>query len=290
MKRFPLGLCHYVYDVALVEGGSVVVRVAKPENRPMLRAAVEWASVLRLLGVPLPAILEAHLDPAPSGDLAYLVLERLPGVDLGTAYPELTSSDRIGIARSVVELQAAVGSLPLGGGFGYVSSPAGPFPRASWPEVLQADLERSRARMASDGPSSLIDRVGLLMADSTDYLESLPPRAFLDDLTTKNVIVHRGALAGVVDVDAVCYGDPLYTPALTRTALAADGEELDYVEAWLGLMDLSADAVRAFDLYTAVFVVGFLSEHGQLFNREQPAQVSAERRDRLLQLFDSLVP
>ena len=44
-------------------------------------------------------------------------------------------------------------------------------------------------------------------------LEAVPPLPFLDDLTTKNVLVDGGRLSGVVDVDVVCFGDPLATPA-----------------------------------------------------------------------------
>jgi len=39
---------------------------------------------------------------------------------------------------------------------------------------------------------------------------AVPAICFLDDLTTKNVIVQDGVLQGVVDFDHVCYGDPLF--------------------------------------------------------------------------------
>jgi aminoglycoside phosphotransferase (APT) family kinase protein len=47
------------------------------------------------------------------------------------------------------------------------------------------------------------------------YFSSVQPTYFLDDLTSKNVIVQDGELRGLVDFDVVCYDDPLYWLALT---------------------------------------------------------------------------
>jgi len=289
LRRFPLGLCHYVYDVTLADGTSLVVRVASPENAPLLAGAVAWHEVLSSIGVPLPAVLEAGLGP-DSGELAYLVLERLPGTDLGEVYADLGAPQRRNIARSVAEIERVVGKLPLGRGFGYARSPAGPFPHREWAEVIRENLARSRSRMERSGPSLRHDRVEILLEESATYLDCVQPIAFLDDLTTKNVLIHEGVLSGVVDVDHVCFGDPLLTPALTRVSLAAGGHDLDYIDEWLAHVGVDGHQRRAFDLYTAVFVLDLLSEADQQFNQDQPVVVSVARANRLGQLFESLVP
>jgi hypothetical protein len=291
ISRFPLGLCHYVYGVQLADGRALVLRVASRDNLPLLRAAVAWDAVLKPIGVPTAQILEAHLEVTGPDDLPYLVLERLPGADLGDVYAGLTAAQRRQLAESVVEVQSRVSSMPLGRGFGYVPSPTGPFPAASWSAVVEQNLARSRKRMEQNGSSApLHDRVGRLLRESAGYLDAVQPQGFLDDLTTKNVIVHEGRLSGVVDVDAVCFGDALYTPALAKVALIADGQEPDYVEAWLERLELRPEQTKAFDVYTAVFVLDLLSERGLHFNRPEPVVVSDDRESRLRQLFESLVP
>lgn len=48
------------------------------------------------------------------------------------------------------------------------------------------------------------------------------PTCFLDDITGKNVIIDNGELKGLIDLDHVCYGDPLYWLALTLVGLVCD--------------------------------------------------------------------
>ena len=44
------------------------------------------------------------------------------------------------------------------------------------------------------------------------YFAQIRPTPFLDDTTTKNVIVHEGKLSGIVDVDWICFGYPFGQP------------------------------------------------------------------------------
>ena len=49
------------------------------------------------------------------------------------------------------------------------------------------------------------------------YLRAVRPVAFLDEVTTKNVIVHNGELRGIIDVDYICFDDyPGYYEACNR--------------------------------------------------------------------------
>ncbi len=204
-------------------------------------------------------------------------------MDLGIAYPTLSLDEKRALAHAVADAQARVGTLPEGRGFGHTLDPDAPFPFATWPEVLRASLARSRARIARAGLVSgdPVDEVERAAARLSDYLESVRPRAFLDDTTTKNVIVWRGRLSGIVDVDSVCYGDPLLPIALTRTALLQEGLPLDYTEEWCARLALSREQERALRLYTALFCADFLSEIGGRFNRAEPIALEPARGERL---------
>lgn len=288
VTRFPTGLCHHVFDVDLGAEGRVVVRIADPENRPLLLGALAWSERLRPLGVPLPAVL--GFDVHPDSPLPYLVLERLPGEDLGLVHPSLTPAERRGLAASVVAVQTAVRSLGPGAGYGYSADPAGRPPRASWVDVVLDNLRRSADRLHT-APLSLRQlhaRVVELTDRHHPYLDAVPALPFLDDLTTKNVIVDGGRLAGVVDVDVVCFGDPLFTPALTRVSLAAADLPTDYVDAWLQEIAPDGPAQTAFGVYCAVFCLDLLSEDGVTFNRAEPAVVDRDRSERLVDLASRL--
>lgn len=52
-QRFLTGLCHFVYEVTLERGGSVVVRLAGKDTAPLLAGGVYWHAQLMPLGLPL---------------------------------------------------------------------------------------------------------------------------------------------------------------------------------------------------------------------------------------------
>jgi hypothetical protein len=95
----------------------------------------------------------------------------------------------------------------------------------------------------------------------TLYLSEVRPVCFLDDLTTKNVMMCDGELSGVVDFDCVAFGDPLLHLGLTAAAVTADvpGHCRFYVDELIRLSDASTGVRRHMvDLYEAVCLVNFL--------------------------------
>ena len=119
-----------------------------------------------------------------------------------------------------------------------------------------------------------------------DRIESTP---FLDDTTTKNVLVAEGRLSGIVDVDELCYGDPLLTLGLTRMSLQHAGHDLTYVDAWAEALEATAEARERIRFYAAVFGVGFLAELGQRFNRAETPAIDQATVARLLAQIDELL-
>jgi aminoglycoside phosphotransferase (APT) family kinase protein len=128
-----------------------------------------------------------------------------------------------------------------------------------------------------------VDAVAQMVAASRNELDALPPIPFLHDTTTKNVIVTReGAFSGIVDVDDLCFGDPRYVVALTLASLMVMDGPIHYVDTWMNLAGYRYDKI--FQLYVALFIVDFMSEHGQAFNGNVLASLP-ERRKRLLRIF-----
>jgi hypothetical protein len=83
--RFGTGSHHYVYDCPLLDGRHMVARIATLASRSSMLGAAACSDRLRPRGVPLPEILAPDLD----GRFPYLMLERLPGTDLGHVIDDL---------------------------------------------------------------------------------------------------------------------------------------------------------------------------------------------------------
>ena len=288
VTRFASGLANYVYDVRLADGRQVVARLAHgAESQATVRAAVYWNRLLRPRGVPLPRLLGWEARP-PEG-APYLLLERLPGAELGDCYPALSPLQRRTLAGAVLAAQRIVGQLPPGPGYGFAASYRACDLLPSWEAVLRAELARGQAWIAAAGVVSVehAARVAARLPAAAAYCARIAPRPFLDDTTTKNVLVLDGRLRGIVDVDCVCFGDPLFTVALTRMALLSRGWQTDYCEVWLDMLGADAEQRRAVELYTAIFCVNFLGELGQAFNRVTPAPVAPEHVQLLLDVLEA---
>jgi hypothetical protein len=287
-KRFEDGLCHYVYDAVLSDGRPVVLRLAAPENLHYLRGAVHWSKTLRPLGIPLPQMLHAQLAPART-PYPYLILERLPGTDLGNVYSQMSSAAKRTLAAKLSEYQHAVSQLLPGKGFGYQSDPSilPPFP--TWSDVIDSKIKRTE-HWLNEATFDIGHRLEFLRKAARGfrtYFDNIPPLPFLDDITTKNVLIDKGILSGIVDTDELCFGDRVAQLGLTRMALLARDLPTDYIDFWCDALKLNQPQVRALDFYTAEACLSFLGEHAQPFNREKPAIDSRYIR-RLQTTFDEI--
>ena len=289
VERFPTGLANFVYDVTGASGEKIVIRIVNPTGDTSIAAALYWSNLLRPLGVPLPRLIAHHIDG--NDGFGWMALERLAGTDLWHVYHTLAPQQKRDIVDRIVEMQRVVQqSLSEGGGFGYVN-----FPR-NWPHRTFAEMVHAAVAIARRG----IERVGVvdvrhvarverLLPQFEDYFAAVRPMPFLDDTTTKNVIIDDGRLSGIVDVDSLCYGDPLGVIALTQMSLLNLNQPTDYTDHWLDRIDATSVQRRAVTLYTALCCVHFLSELGQQYNLPAPPPVERRDVERLETILDRLV-
>jgi len=274
MRRFKTGLAHYVYEI-MTDGEPVVVRMADPDHWNGIPGGVYWHARLKSIGVPVPELLGYDLEtPYP-----YMVLERLPGSDLGKVYPSLSVAEKLALAEEIAGIQEKVGALPPAGAYGWLDSyenPSRPFP--DWASVLESGLVEAQEHIARIGifDPALVDQVRQAARPFAARLADVAPAPFLDDTTTKNILIENGRLTGIVDTDNVCFGDRLYVLALTNMALLADGQPTDYIRFWAEAWGCSRADLRLVDLYTLMHGVYFMSEIGRTFNHQRPETVRRE--------------
>lgn len=280
IRRFNTGSRHYVFEATFEDRAPVVVRIAAEHSRSAMAGALRVSHLLRPRGVPLPQIIADGVNH----QFSHLVLERLPGADLGEVICGLSDTNLEAIATKVARAQKITSRTTSSTRYGYSVEP-GNAPREKWSHVLLDNLTRSRRRIAGARlfDEDVVNAVAEMVSAARAELDALPPIPFLHDTTTKNVIVTpEGSFSGIVDVDDLCFGDPRYVVALTLTSLMASGGPTRYVEAWMNSANFPND--RIFRLYVALFIVDLMSEHGQEFNGNLMSS-STDRRNRLLRIF-----
>jgi aminoglycoside phosphotransferase (APT) family kinase protein len=270
-ERMTFGHNSVTYDVTLAGGGAVIVRThARPET---FTATEHNLSVLAALGLPVPRVLASDLSRARH-PFAYLMLEKIPGRDLRFELPTMSRAQMTRVAEQIVEFQSRAATLPPGDGFGYVRIGArGPFP--TWKALLEHEVGPDVPPRGPDFLAPFDARIARAAASLDAYLSAVRPTCFLDDLTTKNVIIERGELRGVIDFDVVCYGDPLLQIGLTATAIVCDvgTEHLFYADELRRLSDLTPDQERAADLYSAQMTAAFVRQYHATETPEWRAQM-----------------
>jgi aminoglycoside phosphotransferase (APT) family kinase protein len=250
LERMPYGHFNVTYDVALPDGRHVIVRTNRDPGA--MRGVRRNLPILRQLGLPVPRLLAA--------DDTWLILDKIPGRDLGHELDGMSRRQMTRLAEQVVAFQRLAATLPPAEGYGW--QPIGePGRFASWAAVIDHDLEKSLLRCRDLLPEGLEGRFLRTLEARRPELERVPPTPFLDDLTTKNVIVDGGELRGVVDFDVVCYGDPRYWLGLTRTAVLSTNRPgaAFYVEELLRLWGADAADRGLVRFYSALFGLDFIA-------------------------------
>jgi hypothetical protein len=137
--------------------------------------------------------------------------------------------------------------------------------------------------------ADLVDRLVAALPRFDAELAAVVPEAFLDDATTKNVLVHEGRLSAIVDLDWLAFGDPLYAVALTRMSLLAAGLNPDYARFLAEEAGIGPVSTPLLDLYTLCFCVDFLGGLGMQFNQPVAPTVDPVKVEQLVEIYEDLV-
>jgi aminoglycoside phosphotransferase (APT) family kinase protein len=288
IERFITGKDNYVFDVK-TKDKEYVVRLNTPERAQLFRGAVNWYNLLKPKGIPFPTILYQDLEEKKYG-FPVIVMERLPGKDLAHVYNELTNKQKEDLATDLVTIQKAVSTLPQAHGFGYATSLEDKTLHSSWRGVMDTYKKRivtrnEKTRLIDD---KYIQKLKELYKQFSEYFSKVQAVPFLDDTTTKNVIINNGKLSGIVDVDYVCFGDPLLVVALTQASLLDMKADTHYTDYWVQLLKLSGEQKKIVNMYSAMFVLEFASVMGHTFNQKEAEKIDYEALHYSKSLFDTL--
>lgn len=260
IERMTVGRINVVYSVRL-QDREVVVRMN--ENPFVMKGTSQNISILAQLGIPVPRVIMEDLT-RERHPFHYMILEKIPGRDLGQEIGDMTREQMAQLAQTIVYYQKLVAKLPLGSGYGWVPiGDKGEVP--SWSDLIRNDFNNGLSNVQKVLSSVEIDRIIQGLDSLMPYLDRIQPVCFLDDVTTKNVIMLNGELQGIVDLDCVCYGDPLYMISLTQTAICADDMDesyLYYIDELCRAWDLTVDQRRIVDFYSLIFAMNFLAYFG----------------------------
>jgi len=282
IKRFEIGYGNYVYRICFGQD-KLIIRINSDENA--YKDTIYWLDKLRSLGLPVPTVICNGMYDK----LSYLILNHIDGDDLGNVYADLSFEEKREIAIEVVNIQKMVSTLPQNQGYGYLTSYNDENYKKSWKEVILEHLDRSRHRIKENKifDYKKVDKIEKLLEKYYDYLTYIKPIPFLDDLSSKNVLINQGRLSGVIDIDCICFGDKIYYVALTNMALISLGYDTKYIDYLMEEMEASELERKVLKLYTLVFCVDFMSEKGMKF-KDKVVEVNKNQVEGLNEIYEAM--
>lgn len=273
IERCAIGQGNYVFIVDCPKG-KYVVRCSTECSA--YNESVYWLEQLTAIEIPVPKI----IAKGTFGGYEYLILSYFEGKDIGLVYSQLSDADKKEIAKEIVHIQNKVAGLKLKN----IDA------QWTWHSEINYMLERAKERIVANGffEAEKVDRLWKLAEQLDEYFTNIKPIAYLDDVSTKNLIIHNGHISGIVDIDWIGIGDSLTYVALTNMALLNMECDTDYVKYILAEMRISDVQKKAFLFYTLMFCVDFMGERGMKF-MDKLVEVNEQIIDRLNKIYASLL-
>ena len=280
--RNTVGLAGYVYTVVFNDT-KYVIKISDDKN--LILGSTYWLNKVKDLDIPAPCVIAENLVNAPY----YFVMSFIPGKDLGLVYSSLLKSEKKIIAKKIIGFQKEIKKLPMAKGFGSLNSyEDSENICSSWEESLLNDINRAEEAIINNGIFSVeyVLKLKKIVPYFKEYFNSIKPEPFLDDITTKNVLIHEGKLSGIIDLDWISFGDEVLFLGLVTMALLSMKADLDYADYLKDEMNLNEMQERALKFYVLMFCVIFMSEKGMCFNQAEPVKVSEEEKKLLQEIFN----
>ena len=280
--RNTVGLAGYVYTVVFNDT-KYVIKISDDKN--LIIGSTYWLNKVKNLDIPTPCVIAENLVNAPY----YFVMSFIPGKDLGLVYSSLLKSEKKIIAKKIIGFQKEIKKLPMAKGFGSLNSyEDSENICTSWEESLLNDINRAEEAIINNGIFSVeyVLKLKKIVPYFKEYFNSIKPVPFLDDITTKNVLIHEGKLLGIIDLDWISFGDEVLFLGLVTMALLSMKADIDYADYLKDEMNLNDMQERALKFYVLMFCVIFMSEKGMCFNQTEPMKVSEEEKMLLQEIFN----
>lgn len=289
VTRMATGDQNFVYAVKTT-AAEYVLRLTDISHKHKFHAAIAWQKMLIPLGIPLAKFINSDLEGKYSPFPALLMM-RLSGDDLINVYKELTNTEKKNLANEMVSIQSLCVSLPDGPGYGIFDSYNVIPTEKTWYEFLTKRLDLYKEHITKNAvfnPDMVTQALNIAQKMKENF-SIIRPMPFLWDASERNVLIHDGKIAGIVDVDEICFGDPLLVIALTSTCLELEGLDTLYTDYWAAALNLDKSSQNRLEFYKLFYAIAFMRKHSMqtanskkiMFDTEKLLSIFHQSRERL---------
>jgi aminoglycoside phosphotransferase (APT) family kinase protein len=289
IRRITIGICNEVYRVDL-DNRSVIVRLSNTDK--YLRGSEVHIPEFQALGIKVPKILASDYSKTII-PLCYQIQNEIKGKDLGIVIESLNQNQLSKLAGEIATIIRKVKTLPVTKQFGLIWGGDNDV-SDSWSERMDLWIQESIMRGRSTGViDQQVEQIALkLYAQYKSYFDRVESIMYYGDMSSKNVMVHRGALSGLVDLDGLTQGDPLEPLGRIKLSWYGTSHGEFYFNALVKELDLTPSELQYVTVYALLNQFSWMCENGVQFNQNTKPIVDEGKRKRdkeiVLQLASEL--
>lgn len=272
IKRCGVGIANFVFIIT-AQSEKYVLRCNVEKGA--FEATVRYLKILTDYHIPVPQVLETGTyEP-----YEYVILTYIDGDDIGNVYHVLYDVEKMQIAKTVIDIQKRVSQIPCN-----------PDEHWNWNDNISKLLNRASDRICRNQyfDTKKVEFVKKLQTELQFYLKTVSPVLYLDDISTKNLLIQEGRVSGIIDIDWLEPGDLLTFVALTRIALMNMDYDTKYTDYLLEEIEPDEMEYKAYIFYCLMYCVDFMGERGMQF-LDKVVPVDDEIVNRLNGIFDTIV-
>lgn len=271
IERCGVGIANYVFIVSTATG-KFILRCSKVEDA--YKDTVYWLNKLSVCEISIPIVLSV----GKYKDYSYLILSYIRGDDIGNVYCKLNDSEKKQIAKEVVEIQQKVSRIDIRANAEW-----------TWNSFVDETLNRAEERIKRKHYFDInkINIIKKLQQEIQGYLDKIQPTPYLDDISTKNLLIYEGRVSGIIDIDWMGLGDMLTFVAMTKVALLNMDLDTKYIDYLLDEIRPNKTEYKAFVFYCLIYCVDFMGERGmQFLDKTIPVNESIIKRlNKIFEIF-----
>ncbi|MBV9576248.1 MAG: hypothetical protein JO149_06460, partial [Gammaproteobacteria bacterium] len=212
-----------------------VVRCNIPTKKYILQGYIYWNNIFNKLSIPIPKLI--YSDLSCKKFLPYLILEDINGLELLSCYSSLSTYNLQSIAKSVIQIQRKIATLPQNKGFGAVLSYEDSMNFSTWEENIKDKIKNIITSDSESFFANIITETIKKLNSFNLYFKNIKAIAFFEELNYKNLLINDGKLVCVLDFDEICFGDVLLFIGKTKAGLLLNQLSTEYYKFLLEEME-----------------------------------------------------
>lgn len=268
--RMKGGICNEVY---LVQLGSREVIIRLNSDNDEMKGSEKHIPLFRSHGIVVPEILASDYSKK-FVPYYYQIQSKLEGQEIGTIIDSLTPKQLKLLAKEIANIFKKLLPISTNGKFGFVYAQAKGLKKSLTADIrirLNASIKCGRSTGVLD--SEMEKAIKKVFSDHKSYFDSVKAKFYYDDMSSKNVLIHKGKFSGLVDLDGVSYGDYLQTVGCIKASWYGTKYGETYVNAVKDELKLTKKQRALVTVYAILNRFCWMCENGIQFNANTKAKV-----------------